>query len=401
MNYNSVVHMDGVDLAVIQFLSSQDYPVAKLGDSDQIAIGDNVYIGGFPKPGQEIPSGTYQFTLGSISSRPQTRDGYTLAYTNITRSGMSGGPVLDDNGHLIGIHGRAESEFKEGAGQVKVGFNLGIPINTFLPFAETIGLDLSVTTIATELPRKEPTIATIPLPPILLPEAPPVIDPPPQSIAYDNVFLAQTLEYKANEVAVHPDGDTIITSYGSKIQIGNRRSGKLIQTLKGHSGKITAIAISPDGKLLVSASKDNRIKIWTWPGGNLVTTIEEHSKNVNGVAFSPDGKTLVSGSDDKTVRIFQIPTGEEIESININSKVNAVAVTPDGRTIVSGSRDGNIKLWDFDTQEPLDDITDHSESVNSLAISSDGQTIVSGSRDETIRVWDIANLERIEPINII
>ena len=110
VNYDTVVPMPGVDLAVIQFLSSEDYRVAELGDSDQMKIASSVYIGGFPKPGREIPQGTYQFTIGAISSEEQTlRDGYGLIYTNVTRAGMSGGPVLDENARLVGIHGRAES----------------------------------------------------------------------------------------------------------------------------------------------------------------------------------------------------------------------------------------------------------------------------------------------------
>ncbi len=405
VNYETVVPMPGVDLAVIQFLSSEDYKVAELGDSDRMTIASSVYIGGFPKPGREITQVTYQFTSGEITAG--------LIYDNFTRAGMSGGPVLDENGRLVGIHGRAETDAQEagdesqqGGAPDKIGLNLGIPINTFFPFAEEIGLNLVSTAKVPSVPPETPTL-TPPIqpppennsrPPIPLPDTEVVVAPTTPSLSYDNLFLAKTLESRTNAIAVHPDGDTIITGSGNQIKIWDRRKGKLTHTFKEHRKDITAIAISPDGDTFATASKDDTIKIWSWPQGKVVKTIDKHQKNVNAIAFSPNGQEIVSGSDDKTVRIWQIPTGQSQAKINIDSPVHSVAFSPDGTTIVSASREGKIQLWDVDSQELIDVITDHTSTVNSIAISPDGNTIVSGSSDRTIRIWDITNLETIEPI---
>jgi S1-C subfamily serine protease len=112
LDYRTVRKLPGIDLALVQFTSDQKYRVAQLGNSDQITEGASVYTSGWPHPGRAITQRIYQITKGTISGRPlqALEDGYGLVYTNITRSGMSGGPVLDAQGRIIGIHGRAEGE---------------------------------------------------------------------------------------------------------------------------------------------------------------------------------------------------------------------------------------------------------------------------------------------------
>ncbi len=147
LKYSTVKKLPKVDLAVLQFTSDKNYSIAKIADSDQVTPGVKVYINGFPNPGSAIIQRIPQFTDGSISAHPKTPqpDGYALIYTNLTRVGMSGGPVLDGNGNLVGIHGRADGDGNESgpdSSSHKNGFNLGIPINTFLSLAPKVGLNL-------------------------------------------------------------------------------------------------------------------------------------------------------------------------------------------------------------------------------------------------------------------
>ncbi|MCT7986428.1 trypsin-like peptidase domain-containing protein [Laspinema sp. A4] len=147
LNYTTVRRLPNLDLALVQFSSSESYAIAQMGDSDIAQPGTSVYIAGWPHPGIAITERSFQMTPGQISGRSQsgTESGYELVYTNITRSGMSGGPVLDTFGRLIGIHGRAEGQaiYNPDTGDtvdIKSGFNLGIPLDTFIESIEAMDL---------------------------------------------------------------------------------------------------------------------------------------------------------------------------------------------------------------------------------------------------------------------
>jgi serine protease Do len=140
--------LPNIDLATVSFESNYTFAIGTIGNSEYADEGSPVYVAGFPKPGKAIKRIAFQFTGGMISSRldevdndPKERNnGYDLAYTNITRAGMSGGPVFDAAGRIVAIHGQgdrnsqtpSEEATSGGAGEEKTGFNLGIPIQTFL-----------------------------------------------------------------------------------------------------------------------------------------------------------------------------------------------------------------------------------------------------------------------------
>jgi WD40 repeat protein len=77
-----------------------------------------------------------------------------------------------------------------------------------------------------------------------------------------------------------------------------------VLTLKGHSGWVNGVALSPDGKRLASCSSDGTVKVWDTQSGQAVLTLKGHNSSVQSVAFSPDGKRLASGSWDQTVKVW-------------------------------------------------------------------------------------------------
>ena len=162
-DYDNVKRLPGVDLAVVPFTSDKTYRVAKLANSDFSKVGMPVFISGWPGQGsvgqQSGDPLVRQFTGGQITgllSKPLW--GYQMSYDNVTRGGMSGGPVFDAGGRVIGIHGLGDREIpetliargvdqeraQEMASQIKTGFNYAIPINTFLSLAPQQGLYLSL-----------------------------------------------------------------------------------------------------------------------------------------------------------------------------------------------------------------------------------------------------------------
>lgn len=130
---NNIIQLPGVDLAIVPFVSDRIYEIAQLGDSKTATVGEQIYVSGWPKPGETITRQIRQMTAGQISARERVNDGYELIYTNPTRQGMSGGPILDIRGRVIGIHGRTEGSTEDTI--TKAWVNLGIPINTFVELA--------------------------------------------------------------------------------------------------------------------------------------------------------------------------------------------------------------------------------------------------------------------------
>ncbi|WP_083889691.1 serine protease [Nostoc sp. PCC 7107] len=152
----SITRVPEADLAVLQFNSDKAHNVAIFGNSDATREGTTVYVSGAPEPLNGIQSRTVLVPMGQIiGTNSQDKEGYTLIYSNTTHSGMSGGPVLDDNGRLIGIHGRGARDDDN----LKVGFNLGIPIKFLLNSKAVSTLKLTIPIAQT---KDKPASANVP-----------------------------------------------------------------------------------------------------------------------------------------------------------------------------------------------------------------------------------------------
>jgi Tfp pilus assembly protein PilF len=164
----AIKKIKNVDLAIIEFTSKQSYTVAKMGNANQVSEGSPIYVAGFPARTLALSESIYNFTEGKVTANATKplADGYALVYSNNTLPGMSGGPVLDDRGQLIGIHGRADTTTIQPQDQetnpdiyIKTGFNLGIPINTFLNALPTAEVALNLGTLESRPQGKTPTAA--------------------------------------------------------------------------------------------------------------------------------------------------------------------------------------------------------------------------------------------------
>ncbi|WP_204102141.1 MULTISPECIES: protein kinase [Spirulina sp. CCY15215] len=219
-----------------------------------------------------------------------------------------------------------------------------------------------------------------------------------------NIPIAKTLTGHTsfiNDLAISPDSRLLISASADKtIKVWELETGKLLKTLTGNTSFVNALAITFDGNFLIAASADKTIRIWNLETGAIVKTLNRHTSFVDAILMSSDGQILVSTGADKTIRIWNIETGEMLHVLQGHSGfVNALAISSDGETLVSGSADASLKVWSLKTGKELRSLLGHSSFINAIAISPNGTTLASGGADETIKIWDLQTGEEIKTLN--
>jgi WD40 repeat protein len=172
-----------------------------------------------------------------------------------------------------------------------------------------------------------------------------------------------------------------------------------------------AVAFTPDGKSLVTASRDTQVRVWQ-PAGDeldrLLTKCSEavvppcpaasskpaaiswnerilagHFERVRNIAVNPDGSRIASAGGDQMAKIWDTETGENLLTLTGHtSYVEAVEFSPDGHHVATASLDKTVKFWN---------IEGHTNTVTSIAFSPDGKTLATGSSDRTARLWDLSS----------
>jgi small GTP-binding protein len=170
-----------------------------------------------------------------------------------------------------------------------------------------------------------------------------------------------------------------------------RLTTKARVTLTGHRAQVMGVAITLDGKTIVSGSFDRTIKIWDLESGQSRATFQSHLADLNDLAITPDGRIAISVSDDKTIKFWDLATGRCLATLEGHKElVGRVAISLDGKTVVSCSNDGTLIVWDISNKRPIITLRGHAQRVLDVAITPDGKTIISGSGDKTLKVWDLA-----------
>ena len=159
--------------------------------------------------------------------------------------------------------------------------------------------------------------------------------------------------------------------------------------MTGHTDVVYSANFSPDGRRVVSSSRDGTARIWNAGTGAQVAVLTSRGNTIGSASFSPDGRRVVTASFDETVRIWNAQSGAPIAVLRGHTgPVFFAAFSPDGRRIVSASRDQTVRVWDAASGAQLGVLSGHSGDVVTVEFSPDGRRIVSASWDKTVRIWD-------------
>ena len=174
----------------------------------------------------------------------------------------------------------------------------------------------------------------------------------------------------------------------SRSEAPARRSGPI--SLRGHEGPVRSVAYSPDGRRIVSGSKDGTLRIWNVASGAVLLVLRGHDDSVGSVSWSHDGNRIVSGSDDRTIHIWDAESGGEVAILRGHiDRVRSVGWSPDGTTIVSGSRDGTVGLWSADLGTFQGVVSRANDQVTSVTFSPNGSRIAVGTWDAVVRLVEV------------
>jgi WD40 repeat protein len=161
---------------------------------------------------------------------------------------------------------------------------------------------------------------------------------------------------------------------------------------------VGGLSLSRDGKTLVVAGGDGRIRFVDMATGKVQRTLTAHTNVIYRATLSPDEKLLASSSRDRTARIWDVATGRELQKLaGFRCSVKAVAFSPDGQKLAASGNDGMLKLWDVKTGAELKSLVhinsaDIDMATYSFVFSRDGKKIYAGNGDGTISEWDIGDV---------
>jgi WD40 repeat protein/CHAT domain-containing protein len=174
-------------------------------------------------------------------------------------------------------------------------------------------------------------------------------------------------------------------------KVWDAESGKEVKSIqggagRGHSERVTAIAISRDGEVLASGGADRNIILWKLSTGREIGPLLGHADRVSGLSFSHDGRRLVSVGEDGTVRVWELTADASTVLRNRQAPAFSAVFSPDGRELVSG-HEGAVKVWDLAGGNEVRTLPGDYRPIQRVEFSRDGNLLV--ALDEGfVSVWE-------------
>ena len=198
-------------------------------------------------------------------------------------------------------------------------------------------------------------------------------------------------------VAFSPVDNSVVASAGghNAIKLWDLQENT-VKTLRGHKDKVNSVAFSPDGELLVSASKDRTLKMWDVSQWQNVETREPITVRmpfpVQMVVFHPDGQLLATSG--RHAKLLDIRNQTEIATLQHDNWVWTVAFSRNGRFLATDDGvETTVKVWDIQRKQIATILEGHTSDINFVKFSPDGRTLATSSWNGEVKLWAVSNWE--------
>lgn len=193
-------------------------------------------------------------------------------------------------------------------------------------------------------------------------------------------------------MAYTPDGRSLVSSGNNEVAFWDPQTGELRRVLRGHSDRVVGLAISRDGRTLVSSSSDHLVKVWDVAEGKERLALKGDANYSSAVAISDDGRLVASA--DGEVRTWDISGGRQRVHMRRLGEhggfVHGLAFSPNGKNLVSAGDDGKIKVWDVVEGRLVKELEPLRERWRGVAFSPDGATLAAAGFDHGLVLFDVA-----------
>jgi WD40 repeat protein/predicted Ser/Thr protein kinase len=197
-------------------------------------------------------------------------------------------------------------------------------------------------------------------------------------------------------LAFSPDGRLLASGHGysdGAIYLYNALTGAYIGSLEGHRGWVSKLVFAPDGQRLYSASADQTIRVWDPAQKREIDRLRGHTGGLSGLALFPDGRALASCAADGSVRVWDLkskprPPAHAVLPVRVGPI--GAPFTADSRRLITASPTNPVIIWDVATAKEIQRLPALGTNHHSVALSPDERLLALGSLDGTIRIWDLS-----------